>query len=109
MAIIFKVGCPRALHLAEVDEEGNWFWEKFEGLAINDDLERLEVRELIERLMELSNLKPMERLVVKGFLAGETFQDLARHLRKSRQTIAQDFYRAVAKMRQVAKTLGINP
>ncbi|MFA0751174.1 MAG: hypothetical protein SLRJCFUN_001577 [Candidatus Fervidibacter sp.] len=86
--------------------------EILEGVADETseaDFERVEKRELLERLMELAGLSEKERQILWLYAIGETFTNMGRKLGITRQAATQTFLLAVNKLRDAAVRLGELP
>ncbi len=109
MALLFEIGKP-PMHVSDYDSETDeWVWERWLGDDGCSQWEQMEVADLLQTLIERASLTATEQTVIRHFLAGYEFTEMARRLGCSRQTCAQTFRRAVRKMRQVAEALGISP
>jgi RNA polymerase sigma factor (sigma-70 family) len=95
------------------EEEGDSDWDALQRIAdasAEDALERIEVRELLETLLERTPLAQRERQVLSLILEGETdFAEIARKLGLTRSRVWASFRSAVRKMRRTASALGIAP
>jgi DNA-directed RNA polymerase specialized sigma subunit len=95
------------------EEEGDSDWDALQRVAdtnAQDALERMEVRELLEVLLERTPLAPREREVINLILQGEDdFAEIARKLGLTRSRVWGAFRSAVKKLRRSAKELGIAP
>jgi RNA polymerase sigma factor (sigma-70 family) len=96
----------------EEDESDN-DWDALQRVAdasAEDALERMEVRELLEVLLERTPLAPREREVINLILQGEdNFAEIAQRLGLTRSRVWDAFRSAVKKLRRSAKELGIAP
>jgi len=68
----------------------------------------IEVRDTIRVLLERTPLEQRESEVIALFLQGFDFPDIAQLIGVSRQFVQATFRRAVRKLRQTAKALGIS-
>jgi RNA polymerase sigma factor (sigma-70 family) len=104
---IFKVKTTQI-----TDEESNADWElvqQVEDQRSADEFERLEVRDIIQVLLEQTKLSPRERQVVNLILQGNNFNEIARKLKVSRSFVGYTLKRAAQKLRKTADELGIVP
>jgi len=96
-----------------VDEEGNGDWELLQRLDDERsaaELERMEVRELLQVLLERTPLAQREREVINLILEGEdNFSEIAQRLGLTRSRVWASFRSAVKKLRKTAIKLGIAP
>jgi DNA-directed RNA polymerase specialized sigma subunit len=96
-----------------IDEEGHADWELLQRLDDERsaaELERMEVRELLQVLLERTPLAPREREVINLVLQGEdNFSEIAQRLGLTRSRVWDAFRSAVKKLRRSAKELGIAP
>jgi RNA polymerase sigma factor (sigma-70 family) len=96
-----------------VEDESDTDWDALQRVAdtnAQDALERIEVRELLETLLERTPLAERERQVLSLFLQGEdNFAEIAKRLGLTRSRIWDAFRSAVKKLRRSAKELGIAP
>jgi RNA polymerase sigma factor (sigma-70 family) len=96
----------------EEDESDN-DWDALQRVAdasAEDALERMEVRELLEVLLERTPLAPREREVINLILQGEdNFAEIAQRLGLTRSRVWDAFRSAVKKLRKTASALGIAP
>jgi DNA-directed RNA polymerase specialized sigma subunit len=96
-----------------IDEEGHADWELLQRLDDERsaaELERMEVRELLQVLLARTPLAPRERQVLSAFLEGEdNFSEIAKRLGLTRSRVWASFRSAVRKLRQTAKELCIAP
>ena len=113
--------------IVEVQEIGNLFRVISHHIAENEDspdfsaLQRVidesadkdfhsvEIRDTLRALLQRTDLETREREIVNLVLKGWDFVDISQHLKISRQCVQTTFWRAVAKLRQTAKALGISP
>jgi len=105
---IFKVKTSQV-----VDDEGNADWElvqQVEDERSADEFEQLEVRDIVQVLLEQTKLSPRERQVINFFLQGyDDFAEIAKKLGVSRSRIWHAFKCATQKLRKTANELGITP
>jgi RNA polymerase sigma factor (sigma-70 family) len=96
-----------------VEDESDSDWDALQRVAdanAQDALERIEVRELLETLLERTPLAPREREVINLILQGEDdFAEIARKLGLTRSRVWDAFRSAVKKLRKTAHQLGIAP
>jgi DNA-directed RNA polymerase specialized sigma subunit len=93
-----------------VDEDDNADWElvqQVEDERSAAEFERLEVRDIIQVLLERTKLSLRERQVVNLILQGDNFNEIASKLGVSRSFVGYTFQRAIKKLRQTAAELGI--
>jgi DNA-directed RNA polymerase specialized sigma subunit len=118
MALIVEVievvkGVYQVTTTQSVDEEGNADWELVQRLDDERsaaELERMEVRELLQVLLERTPLAQRERQVLSLILEGEdNFAEIAQRLGLTRSRVWDAFRSAVQKLRQTANELGIAP
>jgi DNA-directed RNA polymerase specialized sigma subunit len=95
------------------EEEGDSDWDALQRVAdtnAQDALERIEVRELLQVLLERTPLAPREREVINLILEGEdNFSEIAKRLGLTRSRVWGAFRSAVQKLRRSAEALGIAP
>jgi RNA polymerase sigma factor (sigma-70 family) len=95
------------------EEEGDSDWDALQRVAdasAEDALERMEVRELLQVLLERTPLAPREREVIHLILQGEdNFAEIAQRLGLTRSRVWDAFRTAVKKLRKTANELGIAP
>jgi RNA polymerase sigma factor (sigma-70 family) len=95
------------------EDESDSDWDALQRIAdasAEDALERIEVRELLQVLLERTPLTERERQVLSLFLQGEdNFAEIAKRLGLTRSRIWDAFRSAVKKLRRSAKELGIAP
>jgi RNA polymerase sigma factor (sigma-70 family) len=95
------------------EEEGDSDWDALQRIAdasAEDALERIEVRELLQVLLERTPLAPREREVINLILQGEdNFAEIAQRLGLTRSRVWDAFRSAVKKLRKTASALGIAP
>jgi DNA-directed RNA polymerase specialized sigma subunit len=96
-----------------IDEEGHADWELLQRLDDERsaaELERMEVRELLQVLLARTPLAPRERQVLSLILQGEdNFAEIAQRLGLTRSRVWDAFRSAVKKLRKTASALGIVP
>jgi DNA-directed RNA polymerase specialized sigma subunit len=96
-----------------IDEEGHADWELLQRLDDERsaaELERMEVRELLQVLLARTPLAPRERQVLSLILQGEdNFAEIAQRLGLTRSRVWGAFRSAVKKLRRSAEALGIAP
>jgi DNA-directed RNA polymerase specialized sigma subunit len=96
-----------------IDEEGHADWELLQRLDDERsaaELERIEVRELLQVLLERTPLAPREREVINLVLQGEdNFAEIAQRMGLTRSRVWDAFRSAVKKLRRSAEALGITP
>jgi RNA polymerase sigma factor (sigma-70 family) len=96
-----------------VEDESDNDWDALQRVAdtnAQDALERMEVRELLETLLERTPLAPRERQVLSLILQGEdNFSEIAQRLGLTRSRVWDAFRSAVKKLRKTAIKLGIAP
>jgi DNA-directed RNA polymerase specialized sigma subunit len=118
MALIVEVvevvkGVYQVTTTQPVDEESNGDWELLQRLDDErsaNELERMEVRELLQVLLERTPLTPREREVINLILQGEdNFSEIAQRLGLTRSRVWGAFRSAVQKLRRSAEALGIVP
>jgi DNA-directed RNA polymerase specialized sigma subunit len=118
MALIVEVievvrGVYQVTTSQPVDEEGNGDWELLQRLDDERsaaELERMEVRELLQVLLARTPLAPREREVINLILQGEdNFAEIAQRLGLTRSRVWDAFRSAVKKLRKTAMELGIAP
>jgi RNA polymerase sigma factor (sigma-70 family) len=118
MALIVEVteivkGVYQVTTTQSVDEEGNGDWELVQRLDDErsaNELERLEIRDTLQVLLERTPLAPREREVINLILQGEdNFSEIAQRLGLTRSRVWDAFRSAVKKLRRSAKELGIAP
>jgi RNA polymerase sigma factor (sigma-70 family) len=118
MALIVEVvevvkGVYQVTTTQPVDEEGNGDWELVQRLDDErsaNELEQMEVRELLQVLLERTPLTERERQVLSLFLEDEeSFAEIAKRLGLTRSRVWDAFRSAVKKLRRSAKELGIVP
>jgi RNA polymerase sigma factor (sigma-70 family) len=95
------------------EDESDSDWDALQRIAdasAEDALERIEVRELLQVLLERTPLTERERQVLSVFLEGEdNFSEIAQRLGLTRSRVWDAFRSAVKKLRQTASALGIMP
>jgi RNA polymerase sigma factor (sigma-70 family) len=95
------------------EDESDSDWDALQRIAdasVEDALERMEVRELLQVLLKRTPLTERERQVINLLLQGENdFAEIARKLGLTRSRIWGAFRSAVKKLRRSAKELGIAP
>jgi RNA polymerase sigma factor (sigma-70 family) len=95
------------------EDEGDSDWDALQCVAdanAQDALERIEVRELLQVLLERTPLAPREREVINLILEGEdNFSEIAQRLGLTRSRVWATFRSAVRKLRKTTKALGIAP
>jgi DNA-directed RNA polymerase specialized sigma subunit len=118
MALIVEVteivkGVYQVTTTQSVDEEGNGDWELVQRLDDErsaNELERLEIRDTLQVLLERTPLAQREREVINLILQGEDdFAEIARKLGLTRSRVWDAFRAAVRKLRRSAEALGITP
>jgi DNA-directed RNA polymerase specialized sigma subunit len=118
MALIVEVvevvkGVYQVTTTQPVDEEGNGDWELLQRLDDERsaaELERLEIRDTLQVLLERTPLAQREREVINLILQGEDdFAEIARKLGLTRSRVWDAFRAAVRKLRRSAEALGITP
>jgi RNA polymerase sigma factor (sigma-70 family) len=118
MALIVEVveivkGVYQVTTTQPVDEEGNGDWELVQRLDDErsaNELEQMEVRELLQVLLERTPLTERERQVLSLFLEDEeSFAEIAKRLGLTRSRVWDAFRSAVKKLRRSAEALGITP
>jgi RNA polymerase sigma factor (sigma-70 family) len=118
MALIVEVveivkGVYQVTTTQPVDEEGNGDWELVQRLDDErsaNELEQMEVRELLQVLLERTPLTERERQVLSLFLEDEeSFAQIAKRLGLTRSRVWDAFRSAVKKLRKTASALGIAP
>jgi DNA-directed RNA polymerase specialized sigma subunit len=118
MALIVEVievvkGVYQVTTTQSVDEEGNGDWglvQRLDDERSADALERMEVRELLQVLLERTPLAPREREVINLILQGEDdFAEIARKLGLTRSRVWGAFRSAIKKLRKTAHEWGIVP
>jgi RNA polymerase sigma factor (sigma-70 family) len=118
MALIVEVvevvkGVYQVTTTQPVDEESNGDWELLQRLDDErsaNELERMEVRELLQVLLERTPLTPREREVINLFLQGEdNFAEIAKRLGLTRSRVGDAFKRVIKKLRKTATELSILP
>jgi DNA-directed RNA polymerase specialized sigma subunit len=118
MALIVEVvevvkGVYQVTTTQPVNEESNGDWELVQRLDDERsaaELERMEVRELLQVLLEQTPLTERERQVLSVFLEGENnFSEIARKLGLTRSRVWASFRSATRKLRKTASKLGIAP
>jgi DNA-directed RNA polymerase specialized sigma subunit len=118
MALIVEVteivkGVYQVTTTQSVDEEGNGDWELVQRLDDErsaNELERLEIRDTLQVLLERTPLAQREREVINLILQGEDdFAEIARKLGLTRSRVWNAFRAAVRKLRRSAEALGITP
>jgi RNA polymerase sigma factor (sigma-70 family) len=118
MALIVEVvevvkGVYQVTTTQPVDEEGNGDWELVQRLDDErsaNELEQMEVRELLQVLLERTPLTERERQVLSLFLEDEeSFAEIAKRLGLTRSRVWDAFRSAVKKLRRSAEALGIVP
>jgi len=96
-----------------VDEDDNADWElvqQVEDERSAAEFERMEVRELLQVLLERTPLAPREREVINLILQGEdNFAEIAKRLGLTRSRVWDAFRAAVRNLRRSAEALGITP
>jgi RNA polymerase sigma factor (sigma-70 family) len=95
------------------EDESDSDWDALQRIAdasAEDALERIEVRELLQVLLERTPLTERERQVLSLFLQGEdNFAEIAKRLGLTRSRVWDAFRSAVKKLRKTASALGIVP
>jgi DNA-directed RNA polymerase specialized sigma subunit len=95
------------------EDESDSDWDALQCVAdasATAALERMEVRELLQVLLERTPLAPREREVINLILEGEdNFSEIAKRLGLTRSRVWASFRSAVQKLRQTASKLGIAP
>jgi RNA polymerase sigma factor (sigma-70 family) len=95
------------------EDESDSDWDALQRIAdasAEDALERMEVRELLQVLLERTPLAPREREVINLILQGEdNFAEIAQRLGLTRSRVWDAFRSAVKKLRRSAEALGITP
>jgi DNA-directed RNA polymerase specialized sigma subunit len=118
MALIVEVteivkGVYQVTTTQSVDEEGNGDWELVQRLDDErsaNELERLEIRDTLQVLLERTPLAQREREVINLILQGEDdFAEIARKLGLTRSRVWNAFRAAVRKLRRSSEALGITP
>jgi RNA polymerase sigma factor (sigma-70 family) len=118
MALVIEVfevvkGIYQVTTTQPVDEEGNGDWELVQRLDDErsaNELEQMEVRELLQVLLERTPLTERERQVLSLFLEDEeSFAEIAKRLGLTRSRVWGAFRSAVKKLRKTASALGIMP
>jgi RNA polymerase sigma factor (sigma-70 family) len=118
MALVVEVvevvkGVYQVTTTQPVDEESNGDWELLQRLDDErsaNELERMEVRELLQVLLERTPLTPREREVINLFLQGEdNFAEIAKRLGLTRSRVGDAFKRVIKKLRKTATELSILP
>jgi RNA polymerase sigma factor (sigma-70 family) len=96
-----------------VEDESDTDWDALQRVAdtnAQDALERIEVRELLQVLLERTPLAPREREVINLILQGEdNFSEIAQRLGLTRSRVWDAFRSAVKKLRKTASKLSIAP
>jgi DNA-directed RNA polymerase specialized sigma subunit len=118
MALVVEVievvkGVYQVTTTQPVDEEGNGDWELVQRLDDERsaaELERLEIRDTLQVLLERTRLTEREKQVLSVFLEGaDDFAEIARKLGLTRSRVWGAFRSAVKKLRRSAEALGIVP
>ncbi len=94
------------------ENEGDSDWDALQHIADTsaaDALERIEVRELLQVLLERTPLAKREREVINLFLEGDNFAEIAHKLGLTRSRVGNVFWSAVRKLQQTAEKLGVKP
>jgi DNA-directed RNA polymerase specialized sigma subunit len=118
MALVVEVvevvkGVYQVTTTQPVDEEGKGDWELLQRLDDERsaaELERLEIRDTLQLLLERTPLAEREKQVINLILQGEdNFAEIAQRLGLTRSRVWDAFRSAVKKLRQTASALGIVP
>jgi RNA polymerase sigma factor (sigma-70 family) len=95
------------------EDESDSDWDALQCVAdasATAALERIEVRELLQVLLERTPLTERERQVLSAFLEGEdNFSEIAQRLGLTRSRVWATFRSAIQKLRKTANELGIVP
>jgi RNA polymerase sigma factor (sigma-70 family) len=116
MALIVEVvevvkGVYQVTTTQPVDEDGDWeLVQRLDDERSANELEQMEVRELLQVLLERTPLTERERQVLSLFLEDEeSFAEIAKRLGLTRSRVWGAFRSAVQKLRRTANALGIMP
>ena len=95
------------------EDESDSDWDALQRVAdasVANALERIEVRDLLQVLLERTPLAQREREVINLILEGEdNFSEIAQRLGLTRSRVWASFRSAVKKLRKTAIKLGIAP
>jgi DNA-directed RNA polymerase specialized sigma subunit len=95
------------------EDESDSDWDALQRIAdasAEDALERIEVRELLQVLLERTPLTERERQVLSAFLEGEdNFSEIAQRLGLTRSRVWASFRSATRKLCKTASKLSIAP
>jgi DNA-directed RNA polymerase specialized sigma subunit len=116
MALIVEVvevvkGVYQVTTTQPVDEDGDWeLVQRLDDERSAAELERLEIRDTLQVLLERTRLTEREKQVLSVFLEGtDDFAEIARKLGLTRSRVWGAFRSAVKKLRRSAEALGIVP
>jgi DNA-directed RNA polymerase specialized sigma subunit len=101
----------RTRQITEDESDNDWdALQRVADASATAALERIEVRELLQVLLERTPLAPREREVINLILEGEdNFAEIAQRLGLTRSRVWDAFRSATRKLRKTATELGIVP
>jgi len=101
----------RTRQVEEDESDSDWnALQRIADASVASALERIEVQELLQVLLERTPLAPREREVINIILEGEgNFSQIAKRLGLTRSRVWDAFRSAVKKLRKTASALGIVP
>ncbi|MFA0755968.1 MAG: hypothetical protein YPKNTGVA_001479 [Candidatus Fervidibacter sp.] len=101
----------RTRQITEDESDNDWdALQRVADASATAALERIEVRELLQVLLERTPLAPREREVINFILEGEdNFAEIAHKLGLTRSRVWDAFRSATKKLRATAEALGIVP